>query len=99
MKHGSENETFVLEFCPPEIHQHSNLQASGFQLVQQLRFVSFVILRCDLDFNSDAAVNNQVGIVIANNDTFVLNLNSLFNLSGYAPPKQLHLQRALIDSL
>ena len=57
-----------------------HLGPGRFQLVEQLGFVALVVLRSDLDFNDYAVIDNQIRIVIADNDTFVLNLNLSFRV-------------------
>ena len=51
----------------------------AFSSFKQLCFISLVVLRCNLDFDSDTAVDQNIDIVITHNDSFVTNLNTLLH--------------------
>ena len=72
MKHGLKDEALVLDFRPSEVHEKADLEASRLQLIKELRFVPAIILRVDLQFDEHASVDNQVRIIIADHDPFVV---------------------------
>jgi hypothetical protein len=98
MKHGSEDQTSVSNLRASEVQEEANFDASCFQLIQKLSFVSSVIFRRNFNFYDDAVVHEQVRIVIADDGTFVRHMNALFDFGRTAASDQLDLESPLVNA-
>ena len=68
----------------------------AFKNVEQLCFVSSIVLRIDLQFDEDNPLHNQIGIVISHDDVFILHLRPFFDFCARSALDQFHLERALV---
>ena len=101
MKHGLKDKALILDFVSSEINEQAeHLRPRCLQFVQQLGLVPLVeYCWVNLNFDSDRIGDDQIGIVVADNSSFVLNLNALFDLCGNLASDKFNLQRTLINPL
>jgi hypothetical protein len=86
----SEYKTLKLDLRAVEVQQETEFDVGGFEHVQQLCFISFVVLWGDFDFNENGVFNHQVRIVFSNDHVFVLDNEPLFRFCATAAPKELY---------
>ena len=96
MKHRLENHSFVFNPFASKVDEVTNLSSRATKFIQQLSFVNGLIFRVAFQFDNDLVYNQQISCVIANNNTFKLNLEFWFQLNPNATQLQFHLQCALI---
>ena len=94
-----ENKTSVFNALPAEVNEIANVDAGATRFIQKLGFVRRLINGICLPCHNNFIGYQQVGGVIADDDSFELNLNLCFKLHFYASCLQLYLHGALINLL
>ncbi len=99
MKHGSKDQALKLHFGPAEIDWKTHPKISGFQFVQELRFIVRIVVGSDFDLDDDFSADREIRAILADNHSLISNGDGCFEIGLMTAADQLDLQRPLIDTL